>query len=482
MLLRVRACAIVPALCLGILGMGEWTCKKKEEPRYAGGVNPSGYRMLEGKKVFVDAGHGGSRGADIFRQGPGGVSEEEVNLRVARYLRDKLAAAGAIVRMSREKDEDVPLERRVAMAKEFAPDLLVSVHHNGTVRSMDRVNYPCVLFWGSAHNAGPSLNLAELLQNEFHKIMEDRGRVLSDFAAFPETGTMILRETRYLCPGVIGEAGFFSDERHALRLADLQYNQLEADAYFLAIAEFFRRGAPSGTVRASCAVESDPIAGLLIKDERPVIALRLDPGAKDATIDRSSVRAWVDGVPAGVTFIEDALCVLDYGERLYPGAHAVRFSFANSRGNRSPIMHATFTLEIKAGDFDRLMGEGVRLVKSRRNPREGLKMLLAARSMSVTHPDDDTILWHIAQGFARIGDANASDYYLAKIRHCYPESSYLPKSVRAQSEPRMMVEYKGAPVSFLHEASLEHVCREHTRKKTPSAPVRTSGSRLNEVI
>lgn len=474
--------AIVPALCAGLFGASEWTCKKREEPRYAGGVSPENYRMLAGKKIFVDPGHGGSGGADVFRNGPGGISEEEVNLCVALYLRDKLAGAGATVLLSREKDEDVPLEKRVAAANAFAPDLLVSVHHNGTARRMDRVNYPCVLFWGSAHNAGPSRDLAQLLQAEFHKIMEDRGRILSDFSSFPETGTMILRETRYTCPGVIGEGGFFSDERHAVRLADRQYNQLEADAYFLAIAEFFRRGVPSGKVLASCAVESDAIMGVFIKDEKPILGLRLDPGAPGAGVDRTSVRAWIDGVEAGVSFIEDSLCVLDYGSRLYPGGHAVRFSFANGRGGHSPVMQATFTLEMKKGDFDRLADEGIALVKNRRDPREGLKMLLAAHSMSVTHPDDDRLVWHIAQGFAQIGDANAADYYLSRLRHCYPESSFLPKKMRVQSEPRMMVEYKGRPVSFQHEATLEHVCREHAVKKAPAAPARRRGSRLNEVI
>src|SRR5258705_6126970 len=103
--------------------------------------------VFVGRRIALDPGHGG-----FFRGslGVGGLSEAEVNLAVALKLRDLLAARGAEVFLTRDQDRDyltpadsslrADLPERVRRAAGFAPDLLVSIHHNADARGAHDVN------------------------------------------------------------------------------------------------------------------------------------------------------------------------------------------------------------------------------------------------------------------------------------------------------------------------------------------------------
>jgi N-acetylmuramoyl-L-alanine amidase len=208
-------------------------------------MNPAQYRAaFAGKRVFIDPGHGGLGKTDTFRIGPAGLREEEANLAVALELEHLLQASGAIVKMARDDDSDISLAERSAMAAEFRPDLLLSIHHNGTIRRVDPVNYPLVLFWGNEKLNPASFQLAQDALREFERLMDMKGVVLSDYSVFQETGTHILRETKHLCPGILGEAGFFSDATHERRLKDTLYIREEAKAYYYTMLTYFSRGCP----------------------------------------------------------------------------------------------------------------------------------------------------------------------------------------------------------------------------------------------
>ncbi len=82
---------------------------------------------LEGLKICIDPGHGGSeRGA----MGCSGVAEADVNLGIALKLRDLLVAQGANVIMTRSTDKTVSLDERVKIADDNGVDILLSVHNN----------------------------------------------------------------------------------------------------------------------------------------------------------------------------------------------------------------------------------------------------------------------------------------------------------------------------------------------------------------
>jgi N-acetylmuramoyl-L-alanine amidase len=82
------------------------------------------------RTIVIDPGHGGENpGA----RGPAGTLEKDVALAIGRRLRAELVnARGLQVFLTREKDVDVDLDERTAIANNYKADLFVSIHVNGS--------------------------------------------------------------------------------------------------------------------------------------------------------------------------------------------------------------------------------------------------------------------------------------------------------------------------------------------------------------
>ena len=91
---------------------------------------------LKGRKITIDAGHGGNDSGAI---GPTGVMEKTVTLRIANEVRLLLMAEGATVYMTRDTDTEVSpkganasdieeLQARCDVANQNASDVFVSIH------------------------------------------------------------------------------------------------------------------------------------------------------------------------------------------------------------------------------------------------------------------------------------------------------------------------------------------------------------------
>lgn len=106
----------------------------------------AGITGLRGRKITIDAGHGGNDSGAI---GPTGVMEKSVTLRVANELKRLLAAEGATVYMTRETDTEVSpkgadasdieeLQARCDVGNRNGSDIFISIHmdsfSNGAAR------------------------------------------------------------------------------------------------------------------------------------------------------------------------------------------------------------------------------------------------------------------------------------------------------------------------------------------------------------
>jgi N-acetylmuramoyl-L-alanine amidase len=82
------------------------------------------------RTVVIDPGHGGENpGA----RGTGGAVEKDVALSIARKLRAELVSGrGLQVFLTRDKDADVALDERTAIANNYKADLFVSIHANAS--------------------------------------------------------------------------------------------------------------------------------------------------------------------------------------------------------------------------------------------------------------------------------------------------------------------------------------------------------------
>jgi N-acetylmuramoyl-L-alanine amidase len=80
--------------------------------------------------IVIDPGHGGD---DFGAKGPAGTLEKDVALQVARKLRALIVNnLGYQVFLTRDKDEDIPLDERVAIANNYKADLFLSIHANAS--------------------------------------------------------------------------------------------------------------------------------------------------------------------------------------------------------------------------------------------------------------------------------------------------------------------------------------------------------------
>lgn len=79
-------------------------------------------------KVFIGVGHGGRDPGAVYE--PAGLYEDEVNLAVALAMKDELEKYQLTVKMSRETDENDPLDEEIQEANAFEPDVAVEVHTN----------------------------------------------------------------------------------------------------------------------------------------------------------------------------------------------------------------------------------------------------------------------------------------------------------------------------------------------------------------
>ena len=195
--------------------------------------------ILRGRKICIDPGHGGTAETDHYRVGPSGEREEWINLRVALLLREKLESYGAGVVMTRTEDEDVPLQERAMRAVESHADVFVSIHHNATADP--GVNFPVIYFHGNASENRAGVRLARLTAQHLTKAMfsdDHPASVVSDHVIFPGSGTAVLRHS-YGVPGIIGEASFFTHPAEEARLKDAVYNRREAEAYTMALINYF---------------------------------------------------------------------------------------------------------------------------------------------------------------------------------------------------------------------------------------------------
>ena len=164
----------------------------------AASLNP-----LAGMVIMLDAGHGGT---DPGAVGPTGLKEADVNLRVAKYLRQLLTADGATVLMTREDSRTLSLQDRVDLSAKAKPDLFVSVHHNASgVKVHD--NKGEIYF--NALDAGMPLELASRMEKELAE-----SRLSSGTKTIPG-GFFVLRKNS--APAILTEASYIDvpeNEKH----------------------------------------------------------------------------------------------------------------------------------------------------------------------------------------------------------------------------------------------------------------------------
>ena len=129
-----------------------------------------GYLSERGETIIIDPGHGGfDPGAIGFT----GLQEKEINLTVAKKVRDLLTEAGYDVVLTREDDIFISLKERVDLANQINGRLFISIHANA---AHDRYSEGTETYFAPAKMNNSGL-LADLIQQELLAALKrvDRG-------------------------------------------------------------------------------------------------------------------------------------------------------------------------------------------------------------------------------------------------------------------------------------------------------------------
>lgn len=201
---------------------------------------------LAGKVIVVDPGHGGPDGGASSKAG---LVEKDVTLKIALYLRDYLQEAGAIVIMTREKDEDLShpgttklrrrkiedLIERVKLATEKQADIFISIHLNSSPSSR----------WSGAQTfynptRDENKKLAAFIQGEMLRNLGNTDRL-----ARQKGDTYILKYSQV--PTALVEVGFLSNPAEARLLGTDSYQKKLGASIYYGIMSYYSGERPPAT-------------------------------------------------------------------------------------------------------------------------------------------------------------------------------------------------------------------------------------------
>lgn len=221
------------------------------------------------RTIAIDPGHGG---LDDGAKGRFGALEKEVTLGISLKLKALIERNLALrVVLTRDKDIDVPLDSRAAIANNNDAMLFISIHANGSYRKnsngsevyflnlnavdedtrrlaylenntgeldrkMDRQDADDLrmILWDMAQASfiKQSGQLAEFIQTELNTLLgtANRGIKQAPFKVLTEAA----------CPAVLVEAAFISNPEEERKLADLEFQANVAQAIYRGLVNYIR--------------------------------------------------------------------------------------------------------------------------------------------------------------------------------------------------------------------------------------------------
>ncbi len=254
------ATRVLPALLLGLamvlLAMGQ-----------TNSARPEGKRL---RTVVIDPGHGGMESG---AKGKAGNLEKDVTLAIALKLKALIENKMAFeVVLTRDKDVDVPVETRSAIANNHKADLFISIHTNGSRQKaaegsetfflstgptpdeetrrlaylennsseieshVDKTSEEDVkmILWDMAQTAyiRQSSQLAEMIQAELNSLLGTRNRGIKQAPFKVLTGVA--------CPAVLIEAAFISNPDEEKKLASEEFQTSVAEAIYRGLAKYLQ--------------------------------------------------------------------------------------------------------------------------------------------------------------------------------------------------------------------------------------------------
>jgi N-acetylmuramoyl-L-alanine amidase len=198
------------------------------------------------KTIVIDAGHGG---IDSGVMHSSGLMEKDVNLHIAKQLKELLDESGANCIITRDKDEELShlstiggtrhrkdLNARVNIIDSNNSDLFISIHVNSFPQD-EKVKGPIVFYYThSEYSKGLAECIQERLNIEYNKQYKVKQTSLNKARG---DSFYLLKNTR--SPGVIVEIGFMSNNEDYSLIKKEKFRYLVAYQIYIALGEFLNQ-------------------------------------------------------------------------------------------------------------------------------------------------------------------------------------------------------------------------------------------------
>ena len=186
--------------------------------------------------IVIDVGHGGS---DPGKVGIQGIKEKDVNLAIARYLKDYLIAEDYTVYMTRETDQGLydesvsnkkksDLSNRIQFVQEKNASCMISIHQNSYP---DTIQHGAQTFYYEGREEDK--NFAQYVQDSLLTFDPSNTRQIKS-----NTSYYILKNAQV--PSILIECGFLSNPEETANLTDPNYQKQIAYAIAIGTCRYLR--------------------------------------------------------------------------------------------------------------------------------------------------------------------------------------------------------------------------------------------------
>jgi N-acetylmuramoyl-L-alanine amidase len=177
----------------------------RQVPRLSSNPN----RPLDGLRLVVDPGHGGSDSGAVGRFDGIAYMEKTLNMQFSEYLERELQNRGAIVTMTRTNDAALSLDDRQLIINRIAPTLAISIHHDSSASGRVGARGTSIYWFHPQSQPLASFLLDRFARLGNRPILNNNGVLQKPFA--------VTRPS--IAPAVLLEVGFVSDRAEVTELA-----------------------------------------------------------------------------------------------------------------------------------------------------------------------------------------------------------------------------------------------------------------------
>ncbi len=190
---------------------------------------------LSGKVIVIDPGHGYGKTASKLDPGAiGNVTEQSVNLAVAKQLESKLTAMGATVVRLKTESEFILTATRPTVARAYGADMFISLHCNS---ALSESAHGVEVYYFTPFSQPLAKNINDKLSSYYDNSVYGDGTKSSRGEKYSYYWVTLQQDF----PSVLVEMGFISNERECMVMADPTYQSGIAQSIADGVKAYFAR-------------------------------------------------------------------------------------------------------------------------------------------------------------------------------------------------------------------------------------------------